>query len=78
MTARKPKSLVETHPNAIVGASAGSVGILLVYVLGAAGVKLDAEVAGAIVIAASSVALFIGRNGLKAVIRWAWLGKKPG
>ena len=65
------------HPNATTSAGAGAVGVLVIYVLGAAGVTFDNEVAGAIVIAASSVALFIGREGLRGLIRWAWQGKKP-
>ena len=71
------KNPATKHPNAATSGAAGGVGVLVVYILGEAGVKLPAEVAGAIVIAASSVALFIGREGLRGLIRWAWFGRKP-
>lgn len=52
------------HPNAIIGGASGiSGGALVVYGLGLVGVHPSLYVAGVIFTAASSAALFVGRNG---------------
>lgn len=56
------------HPNAIVGGASGlSGGALVVYLLGVFHVHPSLYVAGIIFTAASSLVLFIGRNGLAGV-----------
>lgn len=60
------------HPNAVVGGASGlSGGAIVVYLLGLFHVHPSLYVAGIIFTAASSVALFVGRNGLAGV--WNFL-----
>lgn len=56
------------HPNAIVGGASGAGGgALVVYLLGLLHAHIDLYAAGLIFTAASSLALFIGRNGIRGV-----------
>lgn len=66
------------HPNAVVGGASGlSGGAIVVYLLGLAHVHPSLYVAGAIFTVASSLALFIGRNGLAGVWRLVKSGTGP-
>lgn len=63
------------HPNAATSLIAGGGGGSAVYaILNAAGVHVTPEVAIWIAAAASTVVLFVGRNGLQGVARIIWRG----
>lgn len=63
------------HPNAAVATGGGGIGVLAAYLLGKAGVQLEPEAAAAISTAIAGLALFIGRNGVRGVIRLLWRGR---
>jgi len=62
------------HPNATVAASGSGTAILIVWLLGLLGVDIGAEVGAAIAGATATGLLFIGRNGLKGLMRIVWQG----
>lgn len=70
-----------SHPNAVIGGASGAGGgALIIYILGLFHAHIDLYAAGLIFTAASSLVLFVGRNGLAGV--WAFLkhgtsGSKP-
>jgi hypothetical protein len=64
------------HPNAVAGAVGGAGGgPLIVYVLSLFGVEVDPYVAAVIAGASASLALFIGRSGVRGVFRLVWRGR---
>jgi hypothetical protein len=66
---------VNRHPNATVAGTTGGTAALVVALLHAAGVEVSVDVAVAVVAAVPPVALFIGRNGVRGVIRMLWRGR---
>jgi len=65
---------MSSHPNATVAASGSGTAILIVWVLGLLGLNIGAEVGAAIAGATATSLLFIGRNGLKGLMRIVWQG----
>lgn len=64
------------HPNATVAGGTGGTAALVVALLHASGIDISLDLAVAITAAVPPVALFIGRNGLRGVIRVVWRGGK--
>lgn len=63
------------HPNAVASfASAGGGGAALVYLLALAGVDLPAPLVPVVAGALSALVLFLGRNGLRGLVRVVWRG----
>jgi hypothetical protein len=67
---------VSAHPNAAVGGSTATGALVVVWILGRVGVTLTAEEGAVIAGAASTLALLIGRNGVKGVVGMVWHGSK--
>lgn len=68
---------VGKHPNAIVGGTAGiGGGTLVVWLLGTAGVEMTPEVGALIAGAASTLALLVGRKGIRGLARAVWRGSE--
>ena len=65
---------VSNNPNASLAAGSIPPSVLAVYLLGLAGVHPTPEVATVIGGAAASVLLFIGRSGIKGLLRVIWRG----
>ena len=66
---------IRRHPNAMTaGVSGVGVGTLIVWALGHWGISMDAEVAAVIAGMVSSVALLIGKAGLRGLARLIWRG----
>lgn len=63
-----------SHPNATAAAGSGGLAVLVVWLLGMAGVAVSPEVAAAIAGAIATIVLFIGRRGLKGLARIIWRG----
>lgn len=63
------------HPNATTAGGTGGAGLVVVWLLGRAGITLSAEEGGAIAAGAATLALLIGRNGVKGLARAVWKGK---
>ena len=66
---------MKSHPNATAATGGGVTGILVVYLLGLAGVDIGAEAGAAISTGAAAAVLFLGRNGLQGALRIVWKGK---
>lgn len=65
------------HPNAVVGGTAGvGGGVLVVWLLGLAGVALTPEVGAALAGGLAAAVLFLGRNGLTGLARIVWRGNQ--
>ena len=64
------------HPNATVGASGTGLGVLVVWFLGNVWphAAISAEAGVAVTGAVVTVALFIGRRGLRGIGRMIWRG----
>lgn len=62
------------HPNAVAGGSSGLGAALVVYLISLAGYEIPGWVGAAAAAAAASVFLFVGRNGVRGVIRLVWRG----
>lgn len=68
-------SVIARHPNASVALGSGSgLGALVVWLVGLSGTAMPAEVGAAIGGSVAAIALFIGRRGIKGVIRALWQG----
>jgi hypothetical protein len=66
---------VGKHPNAIVaGTSGGGGGVLVVWLLGLAGVEMTPEIGALIAGALGSAALIVGRKGVRGLARAIWRG----
>lgn len=65
---------MNSHPNATAAGSTGTAGVLIIAALGALGVTLSPIVAAAIVTAATTVVLIVGRRGLRGIGRLVWNG----
>jgi hypothetical protein len=63
------------HPNAAVAAGGSSLSVFVVWLLGHLHVALSAEDGAVVAGAVASVALFVGRNGLKGVWKRLWGGQ---
>lgn len=63
-----------THPNATVATGTTGAGVLVVWLLGHFGVSVSAEDGAAIAGIATAVLLFVGRNGIRGIIRRIWGG----
>lgn len=64
-----------SHPNAAAGLVGGSGGgALLVYLLALVGVHVPLVFAPALGGFAAAFVLFVGRNGLRGIVRVAWRG----
>lgn len=64
-----------THPNATVAGGGATAGILLVWILSLVGVELPPAVAAVTAGLIPVALLFIGRNGLRGVLRLVWRGR---
>jgi putative flippase GtrA len=63
------------HPNALVGGGSGiGGGLVVVYVLSLAGVDVDPMIAAAIAGGCSALVLFVGREGIRGLVRRVWRG----
>lgn len=65
---------MKNHPNATVAATSGGVGVIIVWLLSLAGVHMPAEVGAAVSTIAATVALLIGRRGIRGIARIIWRG----
>lgn len=72
--ARLPEP-VRQHPNASTATGLGGLGVLTVWLLGHFHVSLTGEDSAVISGAITSVGLFIGRAGVKGLIRVIWRGQ---
>ena len=63
------------HPNAAVAAGGSGLSVFVVWLLGHLHVALSAEDGAVVAGAVASVALFVGRNGLKGVWKRLWGGQ---
>ena len=63
------------HPNAAVAAGGSSLSVIVVWLLGRFHVALSAEDGAIVAGVVASVALFVGRNGLKGVWKRLWGGQ---
>lgn len=64
------------NPNAATAGVTGvGFGTLLVWLLGHFGVQMDNEVAVVVATTVTTVVLFIGKRGLRGVIRKVWKGE---
>lgn len=63
------------HANAVAGGSGGLGGLVVCLVAKALGYELDPLLAAAIATAGASLVLFLGRNGLRGVVRVIWKGQ---
>ena len=64
------------HPNATVAGGTSGAGVALVWLLGYLGVHISAEIAVVIAGALTTLALFVGRNGVAGVWRLIVNGNK--
>lgn len=62
------------HPNAALSVGTGGAGVLIIWLLGHTGVSMPNEVAVLVAAAITSVALLVGRKGVRGVIRLVWHG----
>jgi hypothetical protein len=69
------QSRVSNNPNASVTAIAGSVTIMLVWVSGAAGLNVPAEVASAFTTIVAAVILWVGRRSRNEGVEPALAGE---
>jgi len=63
-----------THPNAATAAALTLPTVLIVWLAGHTGIDLSAEAAAGIGGGVITVALFVGRRGIKGVARLLWRG----
>lgn len=67
---------LRTHPNAVIGGGSGGLGFLLVWALNRwTGAAIDGETGALIATGASTVALFVGREGIRGAARRLWSGE---
>lgn len=67
--------IVKENPNAAAAAGSGvGGGVVVVWLLGLAGVTVSAVTGAAIAGACATVFLFIGRRGIRGVARMVWRG----
>jgi hypothetical protein len=67
--------VIAKHPNASVALGSGSgLGALVVWFVGLSGASMPPEVGASIGGVIAAVALFIGRRGIRGVIRDLWQG----
>jgi hypothetical protein len=65
------------HPNASVALGSGSgLGALIVWIAGMAGMTMPAEIGAVVAGVVAGVALFIGKEGLKGLLRALWVGNQ--
>lgn len=62
------------HPNTALSIGTGSAGVLIIWLLGHLGVSMPNEVAVLIAGGVTSLALLIGRKGVKGIGRLLWHG----
>jgi hypothetical protein len=65
------------HPNATVAASGTGIGVLVVWAAGRAGVAISAEEGALAVGLLSTLALAVGRKGIRGIIGGLWRGDAP-
>ena len=66
---------VSAHPNASLAGGTGGIGVLAVWLLNKyAGASLGPEAGAAITAGLATVALVIGRKGIKGIAGWVWRG----
>lgn len=63
------------HPNAIAAGGSSIGGVLVVWLLSLLGVEIDGVIGAAITGGLATVALFIGREGLRGLFRRLWRGQ---
>lgn len=63
------------HRNAVAGTSGGLGGLLVCFVAEKAGLQLDPVLAAGIATAGASLVLFVGRNGIRGLVRVIWKGQ---
>ena len=67
------------HPNAATAGAAGlGPGLLIVWTAGHFGIDLNAEQATVVTGVVVTAVLFIGKRGLKGIIRLVWQGDDHG
>ena len=66
---------MKTNPNAAVAAGGSGLSVFVVWLLGYLHVALGAEDGAIIAGAVASIALFVGRNGLKGIAKRIWGGE---
>jgi hypothetical protein len=68
---------IAKHPNATVALGSGSgLGALIVWIVGIGGIAMPAEVGAVIAGVVAAVALLIGREGIKGLLRALWIGNQ--
>lgn len=65
------------HPNATLAGGTGGLTTLILYLASLEGWKVDAVLASGIATVAATVALFIGRRGLRGLLSLVWRGNQP-
>lgn len=63
------------HPNAAVAGGGSGLAVFVVWLLGHLHIALSAEDGAVVAGAIATVALFIGRNGLKGIWKRLWNGQ---
>ena len=66
---------MRTNPNASVGGATGALGVLVTWLLGHYHVSLSAEDGAAIATGCATVALWVGKDGVRGILRTVWRGK---
>lgn len=67
---------LKSHPNAVISGGSGGLGFLLVWALNRwTGAAIDGETGALIATAATTVALFIGREGIRGAVKRLWSGE---
>lgn len=66
------------HPNTVTAGGVGTLTTLVVAGFEALGANMTPTVAAAVATAAITVALFVGKRGVKGVIRLVWRGDGNG
>lgn len=65
-----------THPNAATAATATGPAVLVVWLAGHYGIDLNAEQATVATSLFIAAVLFVGKRGLKGVVRIVWRGSE--
>jgi hypothetical protein len=71
------RQTVRNNPNATVGAGGGFLAVFVAWLGGNVfGWQISAEDGAIIATAITTVALVIGRNGIRGLVRIVWVGKQ--
>lgn len=70
-------NIVTNNPNAAVALGSGSgIGAIVIWIAQASGAGIPPEIAAIAGGAIASLALFIGRSGVRGIVRVVWRGKE--